>query len=160
MSKTNDQARRDFLKVFAGTLAGGTALSLFPQLRLMESALAADLPNSPSAGAYRALVCVFLGGGSDSFNLLIPTDSTRYAVYNAARGGVFAGTAGPLGISQAALLPINLNGLPGGDSYGLHPSCADWTAVRQYAGLTNTHQSRQDCLGCKRWYVSGTDHQS
>ena len=129
MSKTNDQARRDFLKVFAGTLAGGTALSLFPQLRLMESALAADLPNAPNGGSYRALVCVFLGGGSDSFNLLIPSDSARYAVYNAARGGVFAGTNGPLGIDQAALLPINLNGLPGGDSYGLHPACADWTAV-------------------------------
>jgi uncharacterized protein (DUF1501 family) len=129
MSKTNDQARRDFLKVFAGTLAGGTAMSLFPQLRLMESALAADLPNAPSGGSYRALVCVFLGGGSDSFNLLIPSDSARYAVYNAARGGVFTGTNGPLAIDQAALLPINLNGLPGGDSYGLHPACADWTAV-------------------------------
>ena len=129
MSKTNDQARRDFLKVFAGTLAGGTALSLFPQLRLMESALAADLPNAPTGGAYRALVCVYLSGGSDSFNLLIPSDSTRYAVYNAARGGVFSGTTGPLGIDQAALLPINLNGLSGSDSYGLHPACADWTAV-------------------------------
>ena len=129
MSKTNDQARRDFLKVFAGTLAGGTAMSLFPQLRLMESALAADLPNAPSGGSYRALVCVFLGGGSDSFNLLIPSDSARYAVYNTARGGVFTGTNGPLAIDQSALLPINLNGLPGGDSYGLHPACADWTAV-------------------------------
>ncbi len=129
MSKTNDQARRDFLKVFAGTLAGGTAMSLFPQLRLMESALAADLPNAPSGGSYRALVCVFLGGGSDSFNLLIPSDSARYAVYNTARGGVFTGTNGPLAIDQSALLPINLNGLPGGESYGLHPACADWTAV-------------------------------
>ena len=95
MSKTNDQARRDFLKVFAGTLAGGTALSLFPQLRLMESALAADLPNAPNGGSYRALVCVFLGGGSDSFNLLIPSDQARYDVYSAARGGVFTGTNGP-----------------------------------------------------------------
>ncbi len=129
MNHKNDQARRDFLKVFAGTLAGGTALSLFPQLRLMESALAADLPNAPNAGAYRALVCVYMGGGSDSFNLLIPSDSARYAVYNTARGGVFAGTAGPLAIDQAALLPITLNGLPSGHSYGLHPSCADWTAV-------------------------------
>ena len=129
MSKTNDQARRDFLKVFAGTLAGGTALSLFPQLRLMESALAADLPGAPTSGAYRALVCVYMSGGSDSFNLLIPSDSARYAAYNAARGGVFTGTPGPLAIDQAALLPINLNGLAGGESYGLHPACADWTAV-------------------------------
>ena len=95
----------------------------------MESALAADLPNAPGAGAYRALVCVYMSGGSDSFNLLIPSDSARYAIYNAARGGVFTGATGPLAIDQAALLPINLNGLPGGESYGLHPACADWTAV-------------------------------
>jgi uncharacterized protein (DUF1501 family) len=136
--KTDANDRRDFLKRFAGTLAGGTALSLFPQLKLIESAIAADVGNAPAAGAYRALVCVYMGGGSDSFNLLVPSDSARYAIYNTARGGVFNGTNGPLALDQAALLPISLNGLSSGQSYGLHPACADWTAVDRNGVQTAT----------------------
>jgi uncharacterized protein (DUF1501 family) len=127
MSRQQQANRRDFLKAFTGTLAGGSALSLIPQLGLMQSALAQD--RGANAGAYRALVCVYLSGGSDSFNLLIPSDNARHAVYTASRGGIFTGALGPLGIAQSALLPITLNNLPVGDSYGLHPACADWTAV-------------------------------
>ena len=127
MRNNSEAQRRAFLKAFSTTLAGAGTMALFPQLRLMESAMAAE--NSGAAGAYRALVCVYLNGGSDAFNLLIPSDSARYTVYSNARGGIYTGTNGPLGIDQAALLPINLNGLPAGHSYGLHPACSDWTAV-------------------------------
>jgi uncharacterized protein (DUF1501 family) len=126
--------RRDFLKSFTGTLASGTAASLIPQLGLMQSAIAQD--RAPTA-AYRALVCVYLGGGNDAFNLLIPSDQARYDVYSTARGGVFTGTLGPLGIAQSALLPINFNNAPAGQTYGLHPSCADWTAVDDNGVQTN-----------------------
>lgn len=127
MSRIRREERRDFLKQFCATLAGGSALSMFPQLRLIESAAA-------QSGSYRALVCVFLGGGSDSFNWLIPSDNTRYNVYSASRGGVYTGTNGPLGIGQANLLPINMSGpggvaLPAGQTYGLHPACSDWTGI-------------------------------
>lgn len=127
MSRIRREERRDFLKRFAATLAGGSALSLIPQLRLIESAAA-------QSGSYRALVCVFLNGGSDSYNWLIPSDNTRYGVYSASRGGVYTGINGPLGIAQNALLPVNLAGpggtpLPSGHTYGLHPACADWTSI-------------------------------
>lgn len=127
MSRIRREERRDFLKRFTATLAGGSALSLIPQLRLIESAAA-------QSGSYRALVCVFLSGGSDSYNWLIPADNTRYGVYSASRGGVYAGINGPLGIAQNALLPVNLTGpggtpLASGQSYGLHPACADWTSI-------------------------------
>lgn len=129
MSRIRREQRRDFLKHFCATLAGGSALSLIPQLRLMQSALAAPVgdPN------YRALVCVFLNGGSDSFNWLVPTDA-RHAVYLASRGGVYTGTNGPLGLALNSLLPVNLAGpggaaLPNGATYGLHPACADWTSI-------------------------------
>jgi uncharacterized protein (DUF1501 family) len=62
-----------------------------------------------AAGDYKALVCVFLYGGNDGLNSLVPTDS-RYADY----AGVRKGLALPLN----ALLP--LDGVP----YGLHPSLA------------------------------------
>lgn len=126
MSRIRREARREFLKRFCATLAGGTALSVIPQLRLMQAAMAQGMGEG---GGYRALVCVYLGGGNDAFNWLIPSDNTRYGVYNTSRGGVYTGTNGPLGIAQGSLLSVNLPGLPGGHSYGLHPACADWTAV-------------------------------
>jgi len=125
MSRIKTEARRDFLKHFCGTLAGGSALAMIPQLRMMQSALAA-----PSGSGYRALVCVFLGGGNDSFNWLIPTDATRFGQYQAARGTA----AGGLALAQSSLLPVSLTGpggvaLPAGHSYGLHSGCSDWTSI-------------------------------
>ena len=51
----------------AQTLASGTMLST---LGTMERALAAA-----DTSGYRALVCVFLFGGNDSFNWLVPRDN-------------------------------------------------------------------------------------
>lgn len=114
MSRIRREQRREFLKQFCATLAGGSALSLIPQLRLMQSALAAPAGDT----GYRALVCVFLNGGSDSFNWLVPNDA-RHAIYMASRGGVYSGTNGPLGLALNSLLPVNLaapggGALPGG----------------------------------------------
>ncbi|HNP36372.1 MAG TPA: DUF1501 domain-containing protein [Woeseiaceae bacterium] len=64
---------------------------------------------------YRALVCVFLFGGNDSFNMLVPRSNAEYNVYAAARQN--------LAIAQSDLLPIAP--VPGdGVDYGLHPSMA------------------------------------
>jgi uncharacterized protein (DUF1501 family) len=52
---------------------------------------------------YRALVCLFLFGGNDSFNLLIPSDASRYSTYIGARGHQ---SAGGMGIELADLVPI------------------------------------------------------
>lgn len=62
---------------------------------------------------YRALVCVFLHGGNDSFNMLVPRSSAEHSVYANARQN--------LAIAQAELLPINPL-TPDGAEYGLHPS--------------------------------------
>ena len=64
-------------------------------------------------GDYKALVCVFLFGGNDSFNMLIPRSNAEYNVYAASRQN--------LAIAQTDLLPISpMN--PDGSEYGLHPS--------------------------------------
>ena len=138
MSRIHREQRRDFLKNFCATLAGGSALSLFPQLQLMSSALAATQGDP----GYKALVCVFLGGGSDSYNWLVPSDASRYGIYQTARGGVYTGTNGPLGLAQSSLLPVNLAGqggvaLPAGHNYGLHPACADWTSIDDIGAQTS-----------------------
>jgi len=69
---------------------------------------------------YRALVCVFLFGGNDGNNLVVPSGG-GYAAYAAARGR--AGDGG-LGLAESDLLPL----APpdgGAASYGLHPRLAD-----------------------------------
>jgi len=62
---------------------------------------------------YRALVCVFLFGGNDSYNMLVPNTPSEYAQYAAARQN--------LALLQTDLLPITPASLPGPD-FGLHPA--------------------------------------
>jgi uncharacterized protein (DUF1501 family) len=65
------------------------------------------------AGDYRALVCIFLFGGNDSDNMIIPYDD--YATYAAVRNSMQN-----VQIPQADLLPISP---PSADAqFGLHPS--------------------------------------
>lgn len=62
---------------------------------------------------YRALVCVFLFGGNDSFNMLVPRSDAEYGVYASARQN--------LAVAQDDLLPVTpLTG--DGVQYGLHPA--------------------------------------
>jgi uncharacterized protein (DUF1501 family) len=62
---------------------------------------------------YKALVCVFLFGGNDSFNMVVPRSNAEYNVYAASRQN--------LAVAQADLLPISPL-TSDGAQYGLHPS--------------------------------------
>jgi uncharacterized protein (DUF1501 family) len=42
----------------------------------------------PQDSGYRALVCINLAGGNDSFNMLVPSDECQYAAYSNARGNL------------------------------------------------------------------------
>src|ERR1700724_824493 len=68
-----------------------------------------------SSTEFRALVCLFLYGGNDANNMIVPRDNTNYASYAAARG--------PLALPQSSLLSIN-PATPDqqGGPLGLHPS--------------------------------------
>jgi uncharacterized protein (DUF1501 family) len=62
---------------------------------------------------YKALVCVFLFGGNDSWSMLVPRSGAEYNAYARSRQN--------LAIPQEQLLPVNaLSGE--GVLYGLHPS--------------------------------------
>ena len=66
---------------------------------------------------YRALVCVFLHGGNDSFNMVVPNTTAEYNAYAASRQN--------LAVAQSDLLPINPVSLaPGSEAFGLHPAMA------------------------------------
>ena len=118
MSKSIQENRRNFLKVLGGACAGGAAYALLPQMELAGRLLAAE----PGPGEYRALVCIYLNGGSDSFNMLIPHESGEYAIYNKSRGGTYHvdSNSSGLAIARDALHPVTDNS---GKVWGLHPSC-------------------------------------
>ena len=64
---------------------------------------------------YKALVCVFLFGGNDSYNMLVPNTTAEYNAYAASRQN--------LALLQGDLLPITPASGMGAD-YGLHPAMA------------------------------------
>ena len=73
-----------------------------------------------SASDYRALVCIFLFGGNDANNMLIPTDTAGYANYLKYRVAV---ASGGLALAQNTLLPIASKTPQNGEtSFGLHPN--------------------------------------
>jgi uncharacterized protein (DUF1501 family) len=101
--------RRQFLGQSACAGCGLTGLfSTIGTLRLINATLCAQTP----AEDYRALICLFLYGGNDANNLLVPRDTTGYNAYQAARG--------ILAINRNSLLPITTLG--DGREFGLHPS--------------------------------------
>ena len=70
---------------------------------------------------YRALVCVFLAGGNDGNNMIIPLDATGYNAYSSVR------SASALAIAQGALLPITPASI--GTPFGLHPGLGGLQAL-------------------------------
>ncbi|MFM8495854.1 MAG: DUF1501 domain-containing protein, partial [Planctomycetia bacterium] len=71
-------------------------------------------------GDYKALVCLFMFGGNDSHNMVVPTSTAEYNAYARSRGG---GTTSSLAIDRTALLPVTRVGEGAGDpTFGFHPS--------------------------------------
>jgi uncharacterized protein (DUF1501 family) len=93
--------RRGFLH-HAGALAGTAALG---QLGVFAA-------HAAPANDYKALVCIFLYGGNDTNNMIVPLDTAGYANY--------AQTRSYLALPQSQLLPLDASG--GAPQYGLHPA--------------------------------------
>jgi uncharacterized protein (DUF1501 family) len=70
--------RRGFVRVGAAAV-GSVALRRFALMPAMAQSSGAN---------YRALVCVFLFGGNDSNNTIIPTDDVNFPAYTSIRGGL------------------------------------------------------------------------
>jgi len=104
--------RRDFLRTMG---VGAAGLAAWGDLNRI--AAAASLRTEKAAGEdYRALVCVFLFGGNDSNNMVVPTSATEYQQYATGRTNVLA-------LPQASLLPITVANTPG-RTFGLHGAMA------------------------------------
>jgi uncharacterized protein (DUF1501 family) len=123
------KTRRDFLLRVGGLSSAGLVARLAP-LPLLGLGAAA---HAQSTGDYKALVCVFLYGGVDGNNLVVPLESAGYAQYAAVRT-----VASGVNLAQAELLPIQPASSP--TPYGLHPELSDIQplfAQRKLAILAN-----------------------
>ena len=127
--------RRDFLRNSICAALGGAGLySASGTLRLIAAAAAAT-PRRIAFTDYKALVCIYLYGGNDSFNTVVPYDATYYPIYQGSRQGIALGQSA---IQANNLSPLAASGgLPGGvpsdgGSYGLHP------AMPELRGLFNS----------------------
>ena len=78
MNFTRIRTRRDFLCYGCRTLSTIGAAAALGQAGLMTA-------RAQSSGDYKALVCIFLFGGNDANNLLIPDDTAGYAAYQKIR---------------------------------------------------------------------------
>src|SRR2546422_9173673 len=88
--------RRDFFRQAACAAVGTAAMTAaIRDLRFMNSAVA-----QTGIADYKALICIFLAGGNDSNNLIVPTITSEYNNYAAIRTPVLA-------IPQSSLLPIS-----------------------------------------------------
>ena len=125
------QSRRDFIRRAACAAVGTVALNATPRdLRFMNAAVAQS--NIP-ANDYKALVCIFLAGGNDSNNLIVPTILSEWNNYAAIRSSVLA-----LPISGAPYNVIPLSpSISDGHSYGLHPACPELAAMFNGTGATS-----------------------
>lgn len=109
--KNKKISRRKFMGSASCMAVGSTTmLSMLCNLAMMNSvaAKATSFNND-----YKALVCIQLHGGNDSFNMLIPKEDAAYQEYSSIRGG--------LAIGQDNILSLNPNSTSSGKNIGLHP---------------------------------------
>ena len=106
--------RRSFIR-YASLAAAGNAAGFRPFGALNGLA--------QSAPGYKALVCIFMFGGNDSNNTLVPFNTTA----NGANGyTAYSNIRGPLAIPAASLLTL---GSQANGNYGLHPSLPNTQAL-------------------------------
>ncbi len=114
--------RRDFLKRSLVSLGGASSLwATTSQFNLVSAATSAQSFND-----YKALVCVFLLGGNDSLNMLIPTDQSAYQQYAATRQN--------LAVALDAALPLSVTNTQY-STLGLHPSLAALHSIYEQGNM-------------------------
>ena len=106
--------RRTFIRQAACAALGTSGLlSTILDLRKLSAATIVD-------GDYKALVCLFLYGGNDANNVIVPTDTAGYSSYATARGN--------LAVTRQSLLPLSFHDGDGRE-FGFHGNLPELQAL-------------------------------
>ncbi|MES2716499.1 MAG: DUF1501 domain-containing protein [Pseudomonadota bacterium] len=132
-------SRRHFLQAAAGLAAAAagpiaqrSSLPLAMSLAGIGALAQHQARAADTSNGYRALVCLFMAGGNDSHNWVVPMDASGHAEYAAVRREL----AWPL----ASLLPITPGGQAAGRSFGMPQELQplhDWYEAGQAAIVAN-----------------------
>ena len=107
-------SRRKFLGTASCAAIGSTTFfSTLFNLGMANAAASRALEIEDTTNDYKALVCILLAGGNDSFNMLVPREGQAYTDYAATRSNQTLG--------QGTLLPIT-DAMGNNPALGLHPS--------------------------------------
>lgn len=106
--------RRKFIGDCCAAVGTTGLLSAISQLRVLGAVVDGKSSTAAASGEdYRALVCIFLGGGNDTNNVIVPTDDASYSAYARARSSLALPRSSLLGITPSS---------GDGRTWGLHPS--------------------------------------
>ncbi len=106
--------RRKFLgQASCAAIGSTTLLSTILNMGVANSLAGMNMSTYSARGDYKAMVCILLAGGNDSFNMLVPRNGSHYSEY--------ANTRSNLALPQGDLLPLNFTDT-NGKQFGLHPS--------------------------------------
>jgi uncharacterized protein (DUF1501 family) len=121
------QTRRQFLgQASCAAVSSIPILSTLFNLQMAERAAAVT---APANGEYRALVCLFLSGGNDSFNMLVPREPAAYTDYTTSRSN--------LALAPEDLIDIHPIGLPDFAVHGEMPGIASLFADGKASFIAN-----------------------
>ena len=138
----NQASRREFLRR-AAILSGSVGPAALPFAMNMATMNAA---HAQSTTGYKALVCLFLYGGNDSANMVLPTDTTSWNTYSTVRAtapdpialraegtpaDTGAAAASPAALGGVLRLTPNFTAFPVNNSrtFALHPSMPEMRSL-------------------------------
>ncbi len=134
MKKTDSSNSIDRRKFIGGCGAMGSLplYSSLLNLKMMGNVAAQSTSGDPE---YKALVCIFLEGGNDSYNMLVPTSSDEYANYQSIRTNLALPNNG-----TGAVLPLNRVNSPktpenNDRDFSLHPSMGGMQSIFNQGNL-------------------------
>lgn len=123
--KPDSASRREFLRRTGALSVAASATPWAMSLAAMGEAAA------QTASDYKALVCIFMMGGNDYANTVVPYDQASYDAYSSVRGSL---TLPRNSLSNTVLVPTT--NLPDGRSYALAPSLSPLMPIFYDGALT------------------------
>ncbi|MGV3664406.1 MAG: DUF1501 domain-containing protein [Prosthecobacter sp.] len=126
--------RRQFLG--QASCAAVSSIPVLNTLLNLSMAEKVSAVTAPTGGEYRALVCIFLSGGNDSYNMLVPREASAYAQYQSTRSNL-ALTPESTEARPGGLIDIHPIGLPDFAVHGKMPEVASLFEAGHAAFVAN-----------------------